>query len=88
MKTKIPLLVLFLFCHSILGSSQIKNDVAQDNIKGKVKSIIEKEYLFNNGIMNNGVSFKKICKQGNWLTKIIFTDNKPERKITREIKYR
>ena len=59
MKTKIPFLVLFLFCYPVLCSSQIKNDLAQDNIKGKVKSIIEKEHFFTNGIMNNS-STKKI----------------------------
>jgi len=60
MKTKIPLLVLYLFCHSILGSSQIKSDLAQNNIQGKVKSIVEKEYFFTNGRITNISSTKKI----------------------------
>lgn len=54
------LLFFFLFHNSLFCQSQIKNDLLKEKIKGHVRSIIESEYLGNNGVIDNRLSFRKI----------------------------
>ena len=59
MKSKFFLLFL-LFYNSYLCTSQIKNDLVKENIIGAVKSIVEEEYVNNDGNISTGIPFKKI----------------------------